>query len=156
MKLSFEKSMKYLDYIAIFVGLLAIVLSVFGVDCEILIVLAGLGGIAYIIYAFCLYMCRPKFDWHLIHGHFLRKVVAIVSLFPSIMTSGFLLYNTFCAMCKEGNVEYSPKNLAFDDNLYSDNNAENDTICVAKYDYFTEPVFLNAHNLELSGDSIIL
>ena len=61
-----------------------------------------------------------------------------------------MLYNS----CSK-NSKYSPHNLVYDENLYSYNNAETDTLRIAKYEFFTESVFLNSHNLELS-DSIII
>ena len=149
MKLSFEKIMKHIEWLTIPIGTLALVLSLLSVDCVSLIVFAGVLCIVYILYAGYLLAFLPKFDWHLIHGHFLRKVIAFVLLVPSLITFGFIISNHYCDR------EYSPKNLVYDENLYTYDNSETDSICVAKNELFTEPAFLNTHNLKLDCDSVI-
>lgn len=155
MKLSFEKIMKHIDWIAILTGLIALLLSIFGCDYKLGIKSIYLIGFpcflcaVYVLYAFYLWKQRPKFDWHLINGHFLKKVVAFVLLVPSGITSGFLIYN------KCSKIAYSPKNLVYDENLYTYDGSETDTLGIAKCELFTDSVFLNSHNLELS-DSIII
>lgn len=149
MKLSFEKIMKHIELLTIPIGTLALVLSLLSVDCVSLIVFAGVLCFVYILYASYLWAFRPKFDWHLIHGHFLWKVIAFVLLVPSLITSGFIISNHYCDR------EYSPKNLVYDENLYTYDNSETDSICVAKNELFTEPAFLNTHNLKLDCDSVI-
>lgn len=149
MKLSFEKIMKHIERLTIYVGVFTLVLSLFGIDCIYLIGLASVLFIVYVSYAFYLWKQRPKFDWHLINGHFLKKVVAFVLLVPSFITSGFLIYN------KCSKIAYSPKNLVYDENLYTYDGSETDTLCIAKCELFTDSVFLNSHNLELR-DSIII
>ena len=143
--------MKHIELLTIPIGTLALVLSLFGIDCSYLTGLASVLFIVYFSYAIYLWKQRPKFDWHLINGHFLKKVVAFVLLVPSFITFGFLIYNSVF----RGEIAYSPKNLVYDENLYSYNNAETDTLGIAKCKLFTDSVFLNSHNLEL-GDSIIL
>ena len=140
MKLSFEKIMKHIECLSIPIGTLALGLSLAGIDCVSLIALAGILCIVYILYAIYLWTFRPKFDWHLLHGHFLWKVIAFVLLVPSFITSVFITFNS----------EYSPKNLVYDENLYTYNNAETDTLGIAKCELFTDSVFLNSHSLELS------
>ena len=50
--------------------------------------LSGLLGLVYIVYACHLWFCkRVNFDWNLIHGHFLRKVVCLVLLMPFVVSS---------------------------------------------------------------------
>ena len=120
------------------------------IDCIYLTGLASVLFIVYFSYAIYLWKQRPKFDWHLVNGNYLAKVVALVLLFPSIIASCFLLYNS----CSK-NSKYSPQNLVYDENLYSYNNAKTDTLGIAKCELFTDSVFLNSHNLELS-DSIII
>ena len=149
MKLSFEKIMKHIDWIAILTCLIALVLSILGIKSIYLIGFPGFLCAVYVSYAFYLWKQRPKFDWHLINGHFLKKVVAFVLLVPSFITSGFLIYN------KCSKIAYSPKNLVYDENLYTYDGSETDTLGIAKCELFTDSVFLNSHNLELS-DSIII
>ena len=146
MKLSFEKIMKHIECLTIPIGTLALGLSLAGIDCVSLIALAGILCIVYIIYAIYLWTFRPKFDWHLIHGHFLRKVIAFVLLVPTFITSVFITFNS----------EYSPKNLVYDENLYTYDGSETDSLGIAKYELFTESAFLNAHNLELGCDSTLI
>ena len=110
MKWSFEKIMKHIDWwIAIPVGLLALILSMYGDDCVCLTWVAGFLCLIYIIYVVYLIIDSPKFDWHLLHGHYLRKVVAFVLLTPSFIASLYLLFSP----------NYSHKNLVFDDDLYT-------------------------------------
>ena len=93
MKLLFEKIQKFIDWIAILIGSLALVSSIFGYGCIFgirsvcLTKIAGIICIVYILYAAYLLMLRPKFDWHLINGHFLRKVICISILTPCLLTS---------------------------------------------------------------------
>lgn len=144
-----------LDILAIIIALSALICNLTPTKHECLnntlCIIAGTIGFYYFatsVYIF--FFNRPKFDWHLVNGNYLAKVVALVLLFPSIIASCFLLYN-FCPK----NSKYSPQNLVYDENLYSYNNAETDTLGIAKCELFTDSVFLNSHNLELS-DSIII
>ena len=144
-----------LDILAIIIALSALICNLTPTQHECLnntlCIIAGTIGFYYFatsVYIF--FFNRPKFDWHLVNGNYLAKVVALVLLFPSIIASCFLLYNS----CPK-NSKYSPQNLVYDENLYSYNNAETDTLGIAKCELFTDSVFLNSHNLELS-DSIII
>ncbi len=149
MKLSFEKIMKYIDWIAILAGLIALVSSIFGCDCILgikSIYLIGIAGIlcaVYVTYAIYLWILRPKFDWHLLHGKFLLKVVVFVLLVPSGITSGYLIYNNKCSK-----IAYSPKNLVYDENLYT----TNDTIRLTK-DQLRDTTYCRAYNLAKLSDS---
>lgn len=144
-----------LDILPIIIALSALICNLTPTKHECLnntlCIIAGTIGFYYFatsVYIF--FFNRPKFDWHLVNGNYLAKVVALVLLFPSIIASCFLLYNS----CPK-NSKYSPQNLVYDENLYSYNNAETDTLGIAKCELFTDSVFLNSHNLELS-DSIII
>lgn len=143
MKLSFEKIMKHIERLTIYVGVFTLVLSLFGIDCIYLIGLASVLFIVYVSYAFYLWKQRPKFDWHLINGHFLKKVVAFVLLVPSFITSGFLIYNSVF----RGEIAYSPKNLVYDENLYTI-----DTIRLTK-DRLKDTTYLIKCNLTKLNDS---
>lgn len=117
MNIFFKKIKNKLDLIAIFIGALALVLSLFGVNCVCLVYFAGFICLVYALYALYLFfVIRPKFDWHLIHGHFLRKVIAFVLLVPSFIASCYLIYNAI-SECR-GETLYSPKNLVYDENWY--------------------------------------
>ena len=143
------------DILAIIIALSALICNLTPTKYECLnnalCIFAGTIGFYYFatsVYLF--FFNRPKFDWHLVKGNYLAKVVAFVLLFPSIIASCFLLYN-FCYK----NSKYLPQNLVYDENLYSYNNAETDTLGIAKCELFTDSIFLNSHNLELR-DSIII
>ena len=144
MKFSFEKIMKHIEWLTIYVGVFTLVLSLFGIDCIYLTGLASVLFIVYFSYAIYLWKQRPKFDWHLINGHFLKKVVAFVLLVPSFITFGFLIYNSVF----RGEIAYSPKNLIYDENLYT----INDTIRLTK-DRLKDTTYLRAYNLTKLSDS---
>lgn len=88
----FERLMKYLDWVAIPTGLAALICNILlsneGIEKDIsyaLCALAAILGGIYIAYAVILWCRKPLFDWHLINGHFLRKVCCLVLLMPSIL-----------------------------------------------------------------------
>ena len=144
-----------LDILVIITALSALICNLTPTKYEcinnFLCIFAGTIGFCYFAISVYIFLFnRPKFDWHLVNGNYLAKVVALVLLFPSIIASCFLLYNS----CHKDS-KYSPQNLVYDENLYSYNNAEIDTLGIAKCELFTDSVFLNSHNLELS-DSIII
>lgn len=153
MKLLCEKIKNLIDWISILIGLLALVSSIFGRDCIFgiksicLTKIAGVLCAVYFLRAVYLYLLsRPKFDWHLINGHFLRKVIALVLLVPSCITSVFIIFNS----------EYSPKNLIFDDNLYSYEKA--DSICLGniRSEIFADSFYLKTHNLYVKNDTVVM
>lgn len=98
---NFFKS-EWLDYYVVGFGILSIILlSVF--DCcwlnWLLIGLNALMGIGYYLYALYLWLCnKPKFDWHLINGAFMRKVLVLVLLTPFI----FALISLCCGQIGKG------------------------------------------------------
>ena len=146
-----------------FIDILVIIVAILTLICNliqtkdlllnnILCILSGVIGLCYLFASIGIFISnRPKFDWYLVNGNYLGKVVALVLLFPSIIAGCFLLYN-FCPK----NSEYSPKNLVYDENLYSYNNAEKNILDTARCEYFTESAFIGTHNLELDCDSIII
>ena len=90
-----ERLMKYIDWFAILVGVLVLTLAFLGIGgivLKLLILVSGLLGGLYVFYAFYLFFQGPKLDWHLLHGRFLWKVIALVLLVPSLMSSAFLVY----------------------------------------------------------------
>ena len=112
----FEHLKKAWDWIAISVGFAALLCNLLlpneGLEawaCNILSVLAGIMGIQYAFSALYLWCCnRPQFDWHLINGHFLRKVCCLVLLMPSTLTLVVML-----------NID-SPKELVYESELYEE------------------------------------
>lgn len=98
---NFFKS-EWLDYYVVGFGILSIILlSVF--DCcwlnWVLIGLNAIIGGCYYYYALYLWFLRkPEFDWHLINGAFLRKVLILVLLTPFI----FALISLCCGQIGKG------------------------------------------------------
>lgn len=98
---NFFKS-EWLDYYVVGFGILSIILlSVF--DCcwlnWVLIGLNAIIGGCYYYYALYLWLCnKPKFDWHLINGAFMRKVLILVLLTPFI----FALISLCCGQIGKG------------------------------------------------------
>lgn len=90
------------DYCAVGFGILSIILLL-AFDCcwlnWALIGLNALMGIGYYLYALYLWLCnKPKFDWHLINGAFMRKVLVLVLLTPFI----FALISLCCGQIGKG------------------------------------------------------
>lgn len=86
------------DYCAVGFGILSIILLL-AFDCcwlnWLLIGLNALMGIGYYLYALRLWLCnKPKFDWHLINGAFMRKVLVLVLLTPFIFALTTLIFTS--------------------------------------------------------------
>ena len=83
-----------IDWFSIAIGALTILSNLIVPDsCRLgcmnkaLLIFSTVLAVMYLFYAGWLYCFkRADFDWHLINGHFLRKVCAIVVLFPSLLT----------------------------------------------------------------------
>lgn len=98
---NFFKS-EWLDYYVVGFGILSIILLL-AFDCcwlnWLLIGLNAIIGIGYYLYALRLWLCnKPKFDWHLINGAFMRKVLVLVLLTPFI----FALISLCCGQIGKG------------------------------------------------------
>lgn len=138
--------MKVIDFIAIPIGILALALSLFGYDFPQLISIAGIIWIFYLCYAIVLWIVRPKFDWHLIRGHFLLKVISFVLLTPS-----------FCAfLCLRFFPNYSSKNFIHDDELCTNFRMKIDTLGSSNQAFLFDSVYAKIHNLDVINDSIIV
>ena len=121
----FEKNACKIDFITLVVGSLALILGLTYTDGSccvlrwsyfILLGLASVSCVVYIAYAIWLWCKRPLFDWHLINGHFLRRVCCLVVLIPSLLTTVGIHFIA------------SPKQLVFDDGLYSTSECKQETI----------------------------
>lgn len=85
----------YLDIMAIVVGIVAIITNfIIPVDSILYVInyvtigVASLACLGYLFYAFILLLRRrADFDWHLINGHFMRKVCIVVVLMPSLLNA---------------------------------------------------------------------
>lgn len=120
---------KYIDRISLVVSSLSMMLMFLTPDSlisKVLLFVAGLVGFGYLGYAaFLWWLKRVDFDWHLINGHFLRKVIILVISMPSTIT-------IFISICSP-----ESKELVFDNNLYkqciepqTDKIKTEETICV--------------------------
>ena len=97
------------DWLALLWGGVTLVMALlgFGGDWfEWFVGIAASMAVLYMLYAIYLFWRRPEFDWHLINGHFLRKVCCLIVLMPMLFTA--------IAGCFID----SPKELIYDDNLY--------------------------------------
>ena len=110
------RTKKLIDWFAIIFGVLTIIANLilpaacpFNTINSILRIAASVLALSYMAYAVWLYFVRrADFDWHLINGHFLRKVCAIVVLMPSFLTLlGFIFVNSPDELFYEGPI-YDP------------------------------------------------
>lgn len=118
-----KKIIGAIDYVAIAVGFISLLINFFlpdDTDCQFLrlstLIITTLFWSGYIIYAVYLSVKRSEFDWHLINGHFLRKVCCLVILMPSFLALfGYIIIE-------------SPKELSYHQELYQyhDNDLERD------------------------------
>lgn len=73
-------------------------------------------SLLYMLRALYLWAIKPKFDWHLHHGHFVRKVVCLVLLMPCLVTCVIQLDKIF----DKGAVHCSQE-LIYEGNLFETN-----------------------------------
>ena len=156
MKCSFEKMMKGMEWVSIPVGLAALILSFFSFDCvflsvlhAILVILAGILCLSYIAYTAYLCIRMPKFDWHLMRGHFLFKVIAFVLLVPSLIACFLFAYSPENLVCEETGASAEDVGMvtAGDGNIVSKH--KDPSICWAVYFHFIDPG--NQHMTKGSG-----
>ena len=86
--MSFSKLRKSIDYIAAFLGISAMVALILFEDkgdiIPVIKYVAGTVGLIYIIQFFYFWIFRrTRFDWYLVYGNYLMKVVCVVLLMPS-------------------------------------------------------------------------
>ena len=113
----------------------------------------GCLGILYCVYYLFMFFCLPiRRDWILAKGSFLIKVVNFVLLIPFVFT---LVFSYSCISKSESNI-FSPKNLVFDENLYTFNDKAIDTLGIANNEFSRNLLFQKTHNLETINDSIII
>lgn len=113
--MSFERLIGTIDLIAIPYGIGVLILSFTNIDYSCLrwfIWAAAVLAVVYLFYAIHLFRRRPLFDWHLINGHFFRKVCCLILLMPFLLTtvSGFFIE--------------SPKEMIYEENLYEQSDSK--------------------------------
>ena len=78
-----------IDYAAIILGVVTLAFLLIEPESSWLDVLTKIAAgvcLCYVIYAVYLFVDSPKFDWHLLNGAFLRKVICLVILMPCLLT----------------------------------------------------------------------
>ena len=122
-----------LDILAIIIALSALICNLTltkneGLNNTLCIIVGAVGFYYFAISVFIFFFNRPKFDWHLVNGHFLRKVILLVISMPSTIT----MIMTCISACSP-----ESKELVFDNNLYkqiietqTDKIKTEETICV--------------------------
>lgn len=113
---------QYIDWISLVVSCIAMMLMFLSPSpliSKVLLFAAGLVGIGYLGYAaFLWFFKRVDFDWRLIDGHFLRKVIILVISMPSTITM-IMTIISWCPCISTCSPE--SKELVFDNNLYKQN-----------------------------------
>lgn len=108
----FERLMRIVDWTAIPLGCITMICAfsnLGGAWLDVLISVTGVLGALYALYAIYMFVFqRVRFDWHLINGNFLRKVVSLTLLMPFTLTMLSML------------IISSPKELSYQSELYSD------------------------------------
>jgi len=131
-------------------------------DTEFAEWMLGCIGIIYCFHYLATSIFRPiKRDWILAKGRFLLKVVNFVLLVPFAITFVFNIVD--CRKCKIGQKEYigfSPKDLVFEDNLYTGTDCRKDTLCGSityrTIDSVRSEDSLNLNSSQRSRDSIFI
>ena len=124
-----------MDYTAITVGVMTIITTFIKPESDHLEDLITSGAVLcslYILRALYLWFIKPKFDWHLHNGNFLRKVICIAVLTPCLLTSLIGFKN----LLGDASIKDS-KELVKEDALY-----KSDIDCCGLKDKQTDPPLL--------------
>lgn len=124
-----------MDYTAITVGVMTIITTFIKPESDHLEDLITSGAVLcslYILRALYLWFVKPKFDWHLHNGNFLRKVICIAVLTPCLLTS----FIGFKNLLGDASIKDS-KELVKEDALY-----KSDIDCCGLKDKQTDPPLL--------------
>lgn len=124
-----------MDYTTITVGVMTIITTFIKPESDYLEDLITSGAVLcslYILRALCLWFIKPKFDWHLHNGNFLRKVICIAVLTPCLLTSLIGFKN----LLGDASIKDS-KELVKEDALY-----KSDIDCCGLKDKQTDPPLL--------------
>ena len=138
------------DVIAIVIGLVTLILNLVYPNSDIVIRATIIVSVLGLYYSFCPFFLynrkRVEFDWHLIYGHSLKKVCALVVLMPSVITSLFMIHNS----CVEDDI--SPKDIIFEENLYKQSN----TLVKLSPDVSTDSLWHQIHGSELKDGGVLI
>jgi|GEM_PF-52703 len=147
----FDRFRECIDKITIVTAILVLILN-FCIPISwlttIVTLITAICGLIYVIYPFYLYFSkRIDFDWHLIHGHFLRKVCALVLLTPIMVSS---LMSFFID---------SPKEMVYETDLYTNNKTVIDTLGTFRNSVPTlvlnDTLYAKVHGYEIQSDSVV-
>lgn len=143
------KVRKYLDWTIFTLCIIGFIVEFcFSQHIHMTEVALGIIGAMYCATYLIVSVCYPiKRDWILAKGSFLIKVLNFVLLIPFVIVLFFNLCNK---------KDFNPRNLVFDENLYSYNNENRDILGVANVNVLKDSVFLKAHNLEIINDTIVI
>lgn len=138
------------DGMAIVIGLVTLILNLVYPNCDKVIWVTIIASVLGLYYSFCPFFLyirkRVEFDWHLIYGHSLTKVCALVVLMPSVITSLFMIHNS----CVEEDI--SPKDIVFEENLYEQSN----TLVKLSPDVSTDSLWHQIHGSELKDGGVLI
>lgn len=138
------------DVIAIVIGLVILILNLVYPNSDKVIWVTIIASVLGLYYSFCPFFLyirkRVEFDWHLIYGHSLIKVCALVVLMPSVITSLFMIHNS----CVEEDI--SPKDIVFEENLYEQSN----TLVKLSPDVSTDSLWHQIHGSELKDGGVLI
>ena len=141
---------RFFDVIAIVIGLVTLILNLVYPNCDTVIWATIIASVLGLYYSFCPFFLynrkRVEFDWHLIYGHSLEKVCALVVLMPSVITSLFMIHNS----CVEDDI--SPKDIIFEENLYKQSN----TLVKLSPDVSTDSLWHQIHGSELKDGGVLI
>ncbi|MBR2975801.1 MAG: hypothetical protein IKC57_03040 [Alistipes sp.] len=137
---------RVVDVLALVIGVVALLSNLLqsGLSSwnRAICIVAGVVGFLYFINVLLLFVAyRPKFDWYLINGNFLFKVVTFVVLVPSMITTGFLLFGELSGE------EYRVERLIYEEDLCAEQSDKGDaaveqmkpSIYWAVYFHFIDP-----------------
>lgn len=142
-----------IDYISMFIVVVMFVLNLVLPDGRYKgvpnIIVGILFGIRYVVYPLNLYFRKQvDFDWHLIHGHFLRKVCVLVLLVPALVSTPLEMWKLMN--------EFSPKDLVFDTDLYTYDKAVTVNLGKANNPLLHDTVYTKMFDYEIRRDSVFV
>lgn len=113
-----------IDYAAVTVAIAALAMAFLCPEesCKVWLAAAGIVGTAYLASGIALFLfLRVKFDWNLVNGNYILKVVALVLLVPFSI-------NLLVSSCESLQVE----DFVYDDNLYVQSSPVDSLVIVHK------------------------
>lgn len=143
------KKRRYVDWSILLLCIIGFMIEFLSTSivADITVYVLGCFGILYCLCCIVVFCYPIRRDWILAKGNFLIKVLNFVLLIP------FVLASVFNWIDKR---ESDPRNLLFDENLYTYSKASVDTLGVSRMSIFKDPLFLDIHDLEIINDSVVI